>query len=519
MQQLHRGRVTLSLLFVAMLVAGTQVIGCATGVAFGQISDPKLQPLTSYCASRVAAVAHGKATTISSTASSSQNRPLTYTYTSSSGSISGDGATGTLDTSGAQPGVATITCRVADDLGHIATSTSNVVIASSTGEQAFTAYAFTDSVGVNVHLHFGNTPYVSRFPEIQQAMVQLGIRHYRNGIDSNPYPAEYNNAKSLAKLGIVGDWLIDITDSAAVINSISAQAPGSIDTFEGPNELDGEVGSQLSDFMQILSQTVRGNPATKSRKIIAPDLVLAASAATQGDFGSAVDQANIHDYYQSRHPETPAYGGPHYGCGAYGTLVYDMCIARLNAIAKPVISTETGYASGVLDDEIIGRYLPRTLFNHLNHGVMRTFFYELVDENNSRYGLMTNDLIPKPGYRAVQNVMAVLKDKVFSGPGRLDYTISGETQNVFHTLLEKSNGTFYLAVWLGVAGADPNSPTSKYTVLPQNVTISVNQPLQSATVYTLDDTGAMTSGNASVSNNSFGISVTDRITLIALPPT
>ena len=50
-------------------------------------------------------------------------------------------------------------------------------------------------------------------------------------------------------------------------------------------------------------------------------------------------------------------------------------------VNEPVVSTETGYESGVgLSDAIIGRYELRILFESLRLGIVRTFLYELIDD-------------------------------------------------------------------------------------------------------------------------------------------
>jgi outer membrane protein OmpA-like peptidoglycan-associated protein len=59
---------------------------------------------------------------------SPQNRPLTYSYTASSGTISGSGTTATYSSTGAQTGPAQITCNVADDKGHNANANTSLNI-------------------------------------------------------------------------------------------------------------------------------------------------------------------------------------------------------------------------------------------------------------------------------------------------------------------------------------------------------------------------------------------------------
>src|ERR1700745_3113846 len=45
-------------------------------------------------------------------------------------------------------------------------------------EAPLKADAVADGVGVNIHLHFGDTVY-GNFPLIQQLLVDLGVRHTR----------------------------------------------------------------------------------------------------------------------------------------------------------------------------------------------------------------------------------------------------------------------------------------------------------------------------------------------------
>jgi len=70
----------------------------------------------------------GDSSTITSVASSPQNRPLSYSYSASSGQIASSTATATLNTTGASPGTVTVTCNVVDDLGKQATANTTVTI-------------------------------------------------------------------------------------------------------------------------------------------------------------------------------------------------------------------------------------------------------------------------------------------------------------------------------------------------------------------------------------------------------
>jgi hypothetical protein len=476
-------------------------------------------PPTISCSANPSIINQGGTTVITAAGSSPQNLPLTYSYSASAGSINGTDTTANLETSGASAGIITVTCTVEQQGGGTALTTTKVLLQSVTGEQALSNFQFTDSVGVNVHLAYSDTVYGSQFPQIMQSMISLGVKHYRDGLNQYAQPVQYQNAEMLGKAGIKGDWLMDFNNSASIISSVYANAPDATEEFEGANEDDAAAGPPLLAFMQLLNGTVRGNPATAAMPIFAPSFTQPSSFATQGNLGSLINFGNMHDYFGNRNPETPPDGGPFYNCGNYGSMQFDICLAQMVGVNEPVVSTETGYESGVgLSDAIIGRYELRLLFESLSLGVSKTYLYELIDDTSGNWGLLTGTFSPRPVYTAIQNVLSLLKDVSFPQPGKLNYTLAGQTQNVDHLLLQKSNGTFYLAIWLGVQDADPDNPSTAYDVVPQNLILSTNAPIAGSTTYVLDDSGNMTSSSTELTNGSLPIVVSDRVTLIALSP-
>ena len=127
-----------------------------------------------------------------------------------------------------------------------------------------------------------------------------------------------------------------------------------------------------------------------------------------------VNFGNMHDYFGTFNPETGPWGGAFYSCGGYGGVPFDKCLAQMVAVGEPVISTETGYASGQgLSDAIIGRYELRTLFNSLRVGISRTYLYEMIDDPGLNHGLLTDSFTPRPDYTAIKNVMSLSTMSVF----------------------------------------------------------------------------------------------------------
>lgn len=399
---------------------------------------------------------------------------------------------------------------------------STSAITGDAGEQALTAFQYTDSVGVNVHLHDVHTVYGTQFPLLMQGMISAGIRHYRNSIAPHPNAAEYANAETLGRAGIKADYLLDPGLTAANLNAIYQNAPDAIEAFEGPNEDDADAGSVETAFMSMVRNTVRSHASTANAPIYAPTVGLMTTFPILGDLSAYVTNANMHDYYNPRYPETPAYGGEFYGCGPYGTMDFNICLAHLNAPRQPVVSTETGFVSQQVPDIAIGRYLPRLLLMHAKAGVSRTYLYELADNNNPlHYGLLNGDLSPKPQFTAISNLQRLFADRPFTTPGKLNFTLSGDLTNVNHVLFQKTDGTFLLAIWQGVASAA--YPGTDYSVLqnviypaPQTVTIQTVSKTGQATICTLDDYGNMTCAGGHTSANKTSIEVTDSVTVVAL---
>jgi outer membrane protein OmpA-like peptidoglycan-associated protein len=86
------------------------------------------EPPIVSCSANPSTVNPGDSATITSTGSSPQNRPLTYSYSSTAGAVSGNTSTATLSTTGAAPGTITITCNVVDDKGQSASATTTVTV-------------------------------------------------------------------------------------------------------------------------------------------------------------------------------------------------------------------------------------------------------------------------------------------------------------------------------------------------------------------------------------------------------
>ncbi len=105
------------------------------GMKPGQFADctatfevKQFEPPTISCSANPTTVNPGDSSTITAQGVSPQNRPLTYTYSASAGTVNGTGNTATLSTTGAPAGTITVTCNVADDKGQTASTTTSVSV-------------------------------------------------------------------------------------------------------------------------------------------------------------------------------------------------------------------------------------------------------------------------------------------------------------------------------------------------------------------------------------------------------
>jgi hypothetical protein len=99
-----------------------------TAACSASFTVKEFEPPTVSCQANPSTLKPGESSTITCTAASPQNRPLTYTYSATAGTISGAGSTATFSSNGAPTGQAGITCTVADDKNHTASADTSVTI-------------------------------------------------------------------------------------------------------------------------------------------------------------------------------------------------------------------------------------------------------------------------------------------------------------------------------------------------------------------------------------------------------
>jgi len=399
---------------------------------------------------------------------------------------------------------ATATLALAVSITTITSSPSSAT--TSGGEQAQSADAFVNSIGVAVHLNYTGGPY-GRFNDIIKPRLQeLGVRHIRDGGQGAEFAQKLND---LATIGIKSTLVMDPRDGTTPANVVgwAKQISASLEAAEGPNEWDINPGVTykgkafphgLREYQNDLYAALKGDPATKHISVLTPSLAGPGSADKLKPLDS-FDKGNIHTYNGGH---KPGWGMSEYVIPQLKELTGD----------KPLVLTETGWSNAAVSQQEEAKYVPRLYLEQFNRGIERTFLYEFAKERQdnsyeSDWGILNYDGSPQPAFTSLKNLISLVKNPGAGNftPGKLDYNLSGDIVGVNHTLLQKSDGKFNLILWQDdESGDNPD----------QSVTLTLNQPFNSAkTFLPLNSTEAT---NSFTNPKSINLSVPDHPLVIEL---
>ncbi|QNI32243.1 hypothetical protein H7849_25200 [Alloacidobacterium dinghuense] len=341
-------------------------------------------------------------------------------------------------------------------------------------EQAKDTQTFVDSIGVNTHINYFDRLY-GNFDLLKQRLEESGIRHVRDGavLQNDAYNRlVYGRWKTLASFGVKFDMCFDPRGSIKQpspeqISKLLDLAGGSVESIEGPNELDISKKPAWIDvahnYQQALFTAAKQVPAATELNFVGPSMAFVKNAQRVGDISEFVTRGNLHTYAAGGMPDSLYAKQAQQATAMYGQ--------------KPLIVTETGYHNAMnnhgsqppISEAAGAKYIPRLYFQSFNAGIEKTYLYEFFDEGNDpaqtnqefHFGLVRYDGTPKPAFVAMRNLISILRDNS-GGPasaGMLSYQISDESPNLAHTLLRKRNGAYYLAIWQEVPSYDTKTQT------------------------------------------------------------
>jgi len=88
----------------------------------------QFEPPTVSCSASPSTIKPGDSATVTAVGVSPQNRPLTYNYTATAGTVTGTGTTAEYSSAGAPTGAVGITCGVSDDKNQMASASTTITI-------------------------------------------------------------------------------------------------------------------------------------------------------------------------------------------------------------------------------------------------------------------------------------------------------------------------------------------------------------------------------------------------------
>ena len=399
-------------------------------------------------------------------------------------------------------------------------------------EQASAAVLFVDSAGVVTHLNYTDTAYFTSFQQILTSLQSLGIRHIRDGY--YPWSADnqiVKNHQQLATAGIMCDYVVPYNTSTTptAIATLSSEVHD-MESLEASNECDnaGNCGGDASTgVMNVVSFLPMLSTAAKNLNLplYGPSFINPSSYASAGDLSSEITMNNLHIYFGGRNPGSTGWGGLDAQGNAYGSFSFWLDQAALNAPNAPAVVTETGFLTYpaattpyTLPESVQASYAPRTLLVAFNHGIRKTYTYELLDEVSSPgYGLLRNDLSPRPGFTALKNLLSLLGDSATGAftPAKLQYSITGGDSSLDHLLLQKHDGTFWLVLWIEKPSWDTVNAKS-ISVAPENLTLQLTNTNTVSSAYQFDTNGNANSFKPSASGNNVSLSVSDQLTILQI---
>ncbi|QNI30603.1 hypothetical protein H7849_15830 [Alloacidobacterium dinghuense] len=397
------------------------------------------------------------------------------------------------------------------------------VLPSSAQEQAIQADTLVDSVGVNTHLAYTNTNYFQKYQQVISALKAAGIRHIRDGYYNWPTGNQmYTIHWGIAAAGIHTEYVVayDPLLTTADLQNFQSLARD-MESIEGPNEYDDQKNSQWATQLTSFLPTLQLAGAALNVPVLGPSLTQQASYSALGNIVPYITYNNLHIYFGGRNPGTNGWGSTNAQGHSYGSIAWWLDNANTNAPGVPAIVTESGYMQAptttkpyTVTNAVASAYTIQTIFEMMTQGILRTYMYELMDDPSSpMYGLMTSTLSAKPSYTSIKSLTNYLSDPgaPFT-PGRLTYSLTGTTANVHHLLLQKRDGSFYLALWLNASIYNPatNAPIS---VPPQTVHLTLDSAHGVQSCFWVDQNGAPHTMNENLTY-AFSLNVTPTVTLV-----
>jgi hypothetical protein len=315
-------------------------------------------------------------------------------------------------------------------------------------QPAVTASSFVDSLGINTHIDFNNYGY-QNLATVEAAIQYLGVVNIRDSASNSSDASSWLQVAQAT--GAKFDDYIGETSPSGMQAEL-ALAPqlaqeGILNFVEGGNEEDDAYPQSLGNNLQITAQ-FQQQVYAMAQQYGLPTINMSFGAGWtsannwQGDYGNVGDLSAYADYGN-------AHTYPNPGQAPNSAIQQLNTLAQMAASSRPVITTEIGWNNG----GSTGQYVAQAALDGMLDGDAKMYYYALFSDSSGSYGLMNSDGSPTAAGTALHDLTTLLADNGSSfTPGSLNYSLSG-TQSGDNTLLmQKSDGSDWLALWNETAG-------------------------------------------------------------------
>lgn len=393
----------------------------------------------------------------------------------SGGALGGGGVAGATTTNGGAPN------------GGVSSNggTDADAAPSGKGVLAVAVADFLDSIGVCTHIGQG----VDDAAKSATAIAFAGIHEIRDdGTPARVADWITVHQRAGARLSLLTNQDVASTiDMAKTLN-----AAGALLAVEGPNEPNNfavtyeNATSDSTTFVPVahlqrdLYAAVKAEPGLAGVPVFhsseaggsEPDnvglqfLTIPSGAGTTMPAGTKyADFANVHNYVTGHsasladnttwNASDPTLNGDWDGLYVeYGHTWHGGFTGYSTAelLTLPRVTTETGWTTSgdktSITEEQQARLFLNLYLSAYARGFRYTFIYMLRDDPNQGYwGLFDDTYAAKTSGTYLHNLTTILASGAATSLRRLDYSIPSEPVTVHDLLLEKSDGTFELAVW------------------------------------------------------------------------
>jgi hypothetical protein len=214
----------------------------------------------------------------------------------------------------------------------------------------------------------------------------------------------------------------------------------------------------LRDHTRLTYRAWRDRPELDHAPYLAPSLTTDLGARLTGDLTDISDAANLHPYAGNQPFAT--------GDG----LAYNLERAHITNPGQPWWVTEYGHTTATdpspwprLDETWQAILLLSQFLTMVRAGAQLCAQYEAVDNGpedtvENRWGMVRQDLTPKPALEAFGYLFRLCGDRTPRHPTPLGYTLTTQAADVRHLPLEKHDGSHLIAVWREAPYATPAAP-------------------------------------------------------------